>query len=168
MLLFVIFADDSLIGNQRGLSFERNIYGKNFYKWYQEKNMDSFPYLIIPQDTSKIWYVNYDSVKTYFDKLRSSSYLADEFFPPLYGYIKKCDSLMQVQHLKDGIPDGFEFDLILCAQDMKWGYDVVLNGKYNVVINNNTAQVGIEGSKFHNFALKKVKNKWLISRNGCI
>lgn len=144
----------------------------SFLKWYKENyiRLNKINMVLNYSDAmstnGKPYLVDFKSTEKWLTELKKSTFIGPKYIEKCRKYFLKCEENFKKEPQKEGIPAGFEFDLVMISQE----YEDDLSNLEKVEVvseyirTNNTATVKLkfrEGSAI-NFELGKENNKWII------
>jgi hypothetical protein len=144
----------------------------SFLKWYKEnvERLNKINMVLNYSDAmstnGKSYSVDFKSTEKYLTELKKSTFIGPKYIEKLRKYFLKCEEDFKKTPQKEGIPKGFESDLVIISQDYE--DDLANLDKVEIVSeyirSNNTSTVQLkfrEGSAI-NYELGKENNKWII------
>jgi hypothetical protein len=117
--------------------------------------------------TGKNYQVDYKGVEKYLTELKKSGRIGPKYVEKARNYFKKCDADFAANPQNSGPPKGFDFDLVMHAQD----FDSELANldkaeiKSEIIESNSYALVMIKftSGRVIKYELAKQNNQWLIN-----
>jgi hypothetical protein len=108
---------------------------RSFLSWYKLSYLkigDLQNRIVSPvrYNSGKIYRVNFQQSKKYLALINSSGYFSKEFLMNLTEFFKSIDKKLIELKQDDGVPEGFEGDLLLKTQEPEW----ILNNISNLEI----------------------------------
>ena len=143
----------------------------DFLKWYQKHQAELKSINLVfnfnqTESSNKPYSIDYKSTEKYLTELKKSGLIGAKYVERWRNYFKKCDADFLNNPQTEGVPVGFEHDLILLTKDD----DVILNTlealtvKDSYIKSNGYALVTIQFSNKYvlKFELSKQNDTWYI------
>lgn len=141
-----------------------------FYIWYDAFLRDTNQNTNFTDDRGPHLKLDPAKFDQYFQSLKASGFLSDEYIAAEKAYFRKCETYWQHEE-KGDVPTGMDEDRLFCAQD--WDLDFWTKSPVSIepLDSNRVAATmsGTEGGspKTHDFELVKESGKWLIAKIAC-
>ena len=141
-----------------------------FYGWYEKFVMDTTKQHIYVNLSGKYAVLDSAKLEKYYDQLRESQLLSEEYFANDKAYLQACEPIWK-QDGMEGPLAGLDFDRVFNAQDWDGKYMtttplmVEMQGTERAkAVYADTTEAAARNPKFE---LKKENGKWLISKIDC-
>lgn len=137
----------------------------NFLTWYRDHMTTMINIGLVNQDmkdSTEFYSVNFQETERYLTELKNSGFISDQYLNTWRNYFKKADEQFKITHQYDGPPEGFDFDLIMWAQD--FDLSEIEKAKTLEELNGDHATVTVEFPYQYKlqYSLSKQNDKWLI------
>lgn len=142
----------------------------DFYAWYDKFQLDTTRNIFFTDDTGKHLKLDATKLEQYFNNIKASGFISDEFFVGEKEMWKKCEAAWKNEPIGD-VPSCMDADRFFCAQDWDiatWtSAPVTAEGlstdKVSATLNMNEGEI----KQAQKFELKKENGKWLITKIEC-
>ena len=141
-----------------------------FLNWY-DQHIDKLAAIalvnnasLVQEDTTKYYSVNFKNTEKYLKVLQQSGLFSPKYMADKRLYFKECQHHFEQERQYDGPPSGFDYDLVMKAQDFDRASLVQHYKAKNIVVNHNTARLTADFDYGYQlqFTLSKVGDVWII------
>ena len=94
----------------------------NFLNWYKEKEQIIEKIELINNftgsfDSTKFYSINFDNTNKYLNLFKTSGFVSNTYVKKWQDYFIESDKELKANPQNDGVPDGFEYNFVMCSQD---------------------------------------------------
>lgn len=137
-----------------------------FIDWYRTHYRDLYTYQMTYTDSTGNYRVNIKDCKKYFESLKSSGCISDEYVRLWSEYcISKNESFL-ISPQNEGPPEGFDMDLVLLTQEPEEIFKIYKTMKYTIVEENQDSSVILGDTGWPDwvyvFELSHIQGRWYI------
>ncbi|MFN4255256.1 MAG: DUF3828 domain-containing protein [Saprospiraceae bacterium] len=141
-----------------------------FYTWYDAFLRDTTRSINFTDDRGPHLKLDPAKFDQYFQNLKASGFLSDEYIAAEKAFFRKCETYWQHEE-KGDVPTGMDEDRLFCAQD--WDLNFWTKSPVSIApLDSNRVAATMSGTeggspKTHDFELVKEGGKWLIAKIAC-
>ena len=94
----------------------------NFLNWYKEKEQIIEKIELINNftgsfDSTKFYSINFDNTNKYLNLFKTSGFVSNTYVKKWQDYFIESDKELKANPQNDGVPDGFDYNFVMCSQD---------------------------------------------------